>query len=75
MLDKFEQIAAVFVVAQKVDAINDENQRLSYPLAPFQCHLLELVEGSFDVQKGCGISRTPNTKQATYITEKSSALA
>jgi hypothetical protein len=63
LLDEFEEVAAVLVVADQVGLVDDQNEGLVLLCAAAHSDLFQLVEGALDVEDGAGVTRAADGKQ------------
>ena len=67
LLDEFDEITAVFIVAYQVGLVNDENERAAFLCTSTESNLFEFVEGAFNIEDGAGIARATYGEQGANV--------
>jgi hypothetical protein len=50
LLNELKNIPTVFIVSKKMHAVDYDYKRSSHPFSPLDGHLIQLVEGTFDIK-------------------------
>lgn len=70
LLNHFEQILPIMIIADQMCAIDDENQWGCTVASSVERDLLQFVEGSLNVQQWSGIPWTTNAEKTANIAVK-----
>lgn len=71
LLNHFKQVLAIVIVSNQVSTINNEDKRWCALFSSGQSNLFKLIEGSFDIQQGRGITRATDTEKAANVAVES----
>jgi hypothetical protein len=67
LLDHLQKVTSIFVVSNKMGAIDDHNQWFSALRSPSKSNFFELIKSPFNIQQGGSITGTPDAEKASNI--------